>query len=69
MILMASEGDESSTAKEVEVLRGPHGWLNWYAERAGFPRREQSHPDSIVIRPIWEEFARSTPTCCSAGAG
>ncbi len=57
MILMASEGDESSTAKEVEVLRGPHGWLNWYAERAGFPRREQSHPDSIVIRPIWEEFA------------
>jgi hypothetical protein len=54
---VTSEGEESTSPEEVEFPRGPHGWINWYAERAGYPRREQSHPDNMVIRPIWEEFA------------
>jgi hypothetical protein len=43
-----------------DELRGPHAWLNWYAERAGRPRRREMHPDSVVIHPIWEEFALYT---------
>lgn len=46
--------------KEVEILRGPHGWVNWQAESRGIPRRTAAHPDNIVIRPIWEEFALYT---------
>jgi hypothetical protein len=42
------------------AVRGPHGWINWYAERAGQPRRQDPHPDAVVIHPIWEEFALYT---------
>ncbi len=41
-------------------IRGPHGWLNWYAERIGRPRREQEHPESVVVQPLWEEYALYT---------
>lgn len=51
---------QSATSESPDLIRGPHGWLNWYAERSGDPRREGSHPDSVVIRPIWEEFALYT---------
>ena len=46
---------EVKSEESPNFLRGPHGWLNWYAERRGYSRRELSHPDSIVIRQIWEE--------------
>jgi hypothetical protein len=39
------------------TTRGPHGWLNWQAQLVGQPRREDAHPDAVVIHPIWEEFA------------
>jgi hypothetical protein len=39
-----------------EPVRGPHGWINWYAERLGYPRRTDKHPDTVVIQPTWEEF-------------
>lgn len=52
---MAENQQEEQKGKT--PTRGPHGWLNWYAERAGYPRREKSHPDSVAIQPIWEEFA------------
>src|SRR4051794_10023136 len=42
------------------AITGPHAWINWYAERAGYPRRQEAHPDAVVIRPIWEEFVLST---------
>jgi hypothetical protein len=42
------------------VVRGPHGWINWYAERVGNPRRETAHPGTSVINPIWEEFVLYT---------
>jgi hypothetical protein len=48
-------------------VTGPHGWLNWYAETVGHPRREAPHPDSIVIRPIWEEFALYTDAAIRGG--
>jgi hypothetical protein len=35
---------------------GPYGWLNWVAEEFAFPQHESAHPDSVVIRPVWEEF-------------
>jgi hypothetical protein len=57
------EGDQDSSVS----LRGPHGWLNWNAERQGYPRRKEPHPESIVIRPIWEEFAIYTDTFLSGG--
>jgi hypothetical protein len=41
---------------EQDVLRGPHGWVNWRAEQLGQPRREAKHPDNFVVRPIWQEF-------------
>lgn len=41
-------------------IRGPHAWVNWYAERAGQPRRVETHPEAAVIEPIWQEFALST---------
>jgi hypothetical protein len=60
MTAMAPEGDQASTPNEVEVLRGPHGWVNWQAEHRGMPRRKSAHPENIVIHPIWEEFALYT---------
>ena len=51
----AEEGDETAAA-----IRGPHGWLNWYTERIGQPRREQEHPESVVVEPLWEEYALYT---------
>src|SRR4051794_30100382 len=50
---MSTPPDDSGEAQ----IRGPHGWLNWVAERTGQPRRTEAHPDSMVIHPIWEEFA------------
>lgn len=55
------------SAGEPQLIRGPHGWLNWYAERSGNPRREKTHPDSIVIHPIWEEFALYTDALLDGG--
>jgi len=60
MTAMTLEGGQASTSKEVEVLRGPHGWVNWQAERRGIPRREAAHPENMVIHPVWEEFALYT---------
>jgi hypothetical protein len=57
LLVHANNEDKGDSVSEEVVIRGPHGWLNWYAERAGYPRREKSHPDSMVIHPIWEEFA------------
>lgn len=50
------EQEDSSTPE----TRGPHGWLNWYAERLGEPRREDVHPESVVVQPLWEEHALYT---------
>lgn len=62
MTAMALESDKASTPKDVEVLRGPHGWVNWRAELRGNPRRTSKHPDNILIRPIWQEFALYSDT-------
>src|ERR1039458_4100671 len=61
-ISLAAEQDGDAGQREPEaetprIVRGPHGWINWYAERIGDPRRETVHPDTVVINPIWEEFA------------
>lgn len=56
-----TEAGQPTTAGETATsVRGPYGWINWYAERIGQPRRESKHPDAVVIRPIWEEFALYT---------
>lgn len=47
-------GHEPEEAREVA---GPHGWTNWYAANHGYPRRRDAHPDSVIIHPLWEEFA------------
>lgn len=54
------ENGSREASEDADLVRGPHGWLNWYAERAGASRRKETHPDSVVIRPIWEEFALYT---------
>lgn len=51
------EPEREDPADEPESITGPHGWLNWWAERHGYPRRTEAHPDSVLIRPIWQEFA------------
>jgi hypothetical protein len=45
---------------DATYITGPHAWINWYAEQHGQPRREEAHPESVVINPIWEEFALHT---------
>jgi hypothetical protein len=50
-------------------IRGPHAWLNWYAERAGLPRREKAHLDAVVLHPIWEEFALYTDAAITRQTG
>lgn len=67
MILVTSEGVEPGSGEEVEALRGPHGWLNWQAEKRGQPRREAAHPDNVVIHPIWQEFALYTDAQLGGG--
>lgn len=59
---MVDDGDMAKPATDETPtrIRGPYGWINWYAERAGQPRRRRAHPDAVVIRPIWEEFALYT---------
>jgi hypothetical protein len=53
-------GDMEPWDEMATTIRGPYGWINWYAERMGQPRRENAHPDATVIRPVWEEFALYT---------
>ena len=43
-----------------EHITGPHGWINWQAQRAGQPRRASPHPDAVVIQPLWQEPALYT---------
>lgn len=45
-----------SASSDPPISVGPYGWLNWVAEQFGFPQRESAHPDSVLIRPVWEEF-------------
>lgn len=63
-ILMHDEQEDApqfdSPGETSEIIRGPHAWLNWFAERAGQPRRTEAHPETSVINPIWEEFALYT---------
>jgi hypothetical protein len=49
------------------VITGPRGWLNWYAQRDGYERRTEAHPDSVSIRPIWEEYALYTDAQIQGG--
>lgn len=61
--LIAANQMRSVKTDEPEVeIRGPHGWINWRAQLAGQPRRQTKHPDNILIRPIWQEFALYTDT-------
>lgn len=54
------QGEKPAPTEQAAVVRGPHAWLNWYAERAGHPRRTVAHPDAIVVQPTWQEFALYT---------
>jgi hypothetical protein len=38
------------------AVRGPGGWLNWLAMRAGQPKRTESHTDGALLIPLWEEY-------------
>lgn len=68
---MANEDEQASTSPDAdatgEITRGPHGWLNWRAKELGNPRRKESHPDNMVIDPIWEEFALYTDAPLEGG--
>jgi hypothetical protein len=50
----AEIGDQQDESSDVT---GPHGWLNWQAERAGQPARSTSKTEGILVRPLWEEYA------------
>lgn len=39
------------------AFRGPHGWLNWLAQRSGDPARTDSHTDGALLIPLWQEYA------------
>ena len=51
---------QAENRQETTIRRGPHGWVNWQAQRLGNPRRKTKHPDNVLIRPIWQEFALYT---------
>lgn len=36
---------------------GPHLWLNWQGLLIGQPARASSRDDSVLVRPLWEEYA------------
>jgi len=38
------------------TVRGPEGWLNWLAARAGQPKRTDSRTDAGLLIPVWEEY-------------
>lgn len=42
---------------EPDVLRGPHGWLNWRAEREGRPVRSSPLTATHAVLPSWGEYA------------
>jgi hypothetical protein len=52
-----SEITEPREAGPEELLRGPHAWLNWRAQRDGAPVRETSRTSSPQVLPTWTEFA------------
>jgi hypothetical protein len=61
------EDNPEDVVAYVESLRGPGGWINWQAERLGMPRRTTHHPRSLLLRPIWEEFALYSDTELETG--
>jgi len=40
-----------------EIVRGPHLWINWQAMLAGQEARLSSEGESILFRPVWQEYA------------
>jgi hypothetical protein len=48
---------DATPAPEADTIRGPRLWLNWQGMLAGQPARTSSHGESIVVHPIWEEWA------------
>jgi hypothetical protein len=63
----AGNPPDDDISADSERISGPHGWLNWYAQREGQPRRTSGHPGSVVIHPIWEEFAVYTDVRLEGG--
>lgn len=53
----AEEDLSDDLIARVEELQGPAGWVNWQAARLGMPRRTKPSQRSLMLRPIWEEFA------------
>ena len=52
--------DEAATGDNdpaEEQIKGPHLWLNWQGKLVGQPARTNSRGESILIHPLWEEFA------------
>lgn len=43
-------------------VKGPHGWLNWLAARAGQPARTDSHTDGALLIPLWQEYGLYSDT-------
>lgn len=40
-----------------EIVRGPHLWINWQAMLSGQEARLSSEGESILFRPLWQEYA------------
>lgn len=51
-----SPDDPQLGADRARGISGPHGWLNWLAERAGQPARTDSHTDGALLIPLWQEY-------------
>jgi hypothetical protein len=49
------DGDDNDDASR--ALLGPHGWLNWLAQRLGEPARSDPHTSGALLIPLWEEYA------------
>jgi hypothetical protein len=55
-LVVLPEAQPTPQGGKASKIRGPHGWLNWYAQMMGQPQRQAAHPENVVIHPIWEEF-------------
>jgi hypothetical protein len=55
--LVATPASAHDSPEASDPLRGPHGWLNWLAERAGQPPRSDPHTGGPRLVALWEEYS------------
>jgi hypothetical protein len=54
---VGADAREVADQRSAATLRGPHGWLNWLAQRSGQPARTDSRAGGAQLIRLWQEYA------------